>query len=1129
MRKLLIANRGEIAIRIAHTAADLGIASVGVFANDDADSLHVKVVDEARSLGSDGVAAYLNIEQILKVAAETNCEAVHPGYGFLSESAEFARSCERAGLIFVGPTPETLDLFGDKAAARRAAKACGVPLLPGLDHAITLDEADRFLRGLGKGRAAMLKAIAGGGGRGMRPVERVEDLPEAFQRCASEALSAFGSPDLYIEELFPRARHIEVQILGDGQGGVQHLWDRECSLQRRRQKLIEIAPAFGLDDNLRGEILDAAVRLAKHANYRGLCTMEFLIDASSTDAKGFVFMEANPRIQVEHTVTEEISGLDLVAAQLQVAAGASLIDLGLSANSLSPKGVAVQLRVNMERMASDGSSRPTGGVIEVYEPPSGAGVRIDGFGYAGYATSPRYDSLLAKVIVHGPTLEASVARARRALSEFRIEGVEVNISFLQALLKSNALDKRKIHTRYIDDHIAELLASPPDPQRYFSDADNDLNVAGALVDPDDPLAVLSLRREPRAQQNGPAAKISGPPGAVVVGAPMQGTVSTVQVEVGQSVRAGQPMLIIEALKMEHAIPSPASGVVVGIPARSGVAILEGTPLVFIEPASVGDSEATEEVAEDLDFIRHDLALVKHVHALTGDEARAAARAKRHAKGKRTARENIDDLCDEETFLEYGPLVVPSRQHGETQEDLEAKLSKAPADGLVMGIGRVNGDLFGADRSRCAILSYDYSVVAGTQGNKGHDKTDRMLEMARDTMLPVVFFTEGGGGRPGVYPGEPPPPPTTTGGLKFATFRYMARLSGLVPVVGIVSGNCFAGNAIVLALCDVIIATRDTKMGIGGPALIEGGGLGRFTPEEVGAVRIQEPNGVIDILVEDEAEAVKVAKRYLSYFQGRLKDWREPDQRSLRHAIPENRRAPYDVRKIIDTLADEDSMLELRPRFGLAMVTALIRVEGRPLGVIANNCMSPTGGAVDSDAADKAARFMQLCDAFDIPLLTLLDVPGNMVGPEAEKTATLRHCGRLYMAGSNLSVPVFSVVLRKAYGLGALAMTGGGLQFPQFVVSWPTGEFADMGLEGRVKLGRRAELAAIEDVAARKARYEELLGQAYDWARAINGASVFEFDDLIDPADTRRWIAAGLECTPDVPLRTGKKRAFIDTW
>ncbi|MCK1268911.1 carbamoyl-phosphate synthase large subunit [Bradyrhizobium sp. 49] len=1129
MRKLLIANRGEIAIRIARTAADLGISSVGVFANDDADALHVKVVDEARNLGSGGVAAYLNTEQVLKVAAETSCDAVHPGYGFLSESAGFARSCERAGLIFVGPTPETLDLFGDKAAARRAAKACGVPLLPGLNHAITLEEADRFLRDLGEGRAAMLKAVAGGGGRGMRPVERVEDLPEAFQRCASEALSAFGSPDLYIEELFPRARHIEVQILGDGRGGIRHLWDRECSLQRRRQKLIEIAPAFGLDEKLRGEIFDAAVRLAKQANYRGLCTMEFLIDASSTDPKGFVFMEANPRIQVEHTVTEEILGLDLVAAQLRVAAGASLEQIGLSANSVSPRGVAVQVRVNMERMAPDGTSRPTGGVIDVYEPPSGPGVRTDGFGYAGYATSPRYDSLLAKVIVHGPTLEAAIARARRALSEFRIEGVGVNIAFLQALLKSSAIDKSEIHTRYIDDHLSELLSSSPERERYFSHSDNSMNLAGAVVDPDDPLAVLAIRRDRGVQQNQSDGKPPALPGAILASAPMQGTVGMVQVEIGQSVRVGQPMLIIEALKMEHVVPSPTSGVVVGIPARSGIAVFEGAPLVFIKPAEIADCDVIDEPVADLDSIRQDLATVKHLHTLTGDEARTKARAKRHASGKRTARENIEDLCDTDTFLEYGPLVVPSRQHSETQLELEAKILKAAADGLVMGIGRVNGEFFGPDRSRCAVLSYDYTVVAGTQGNKGHDKTDRMLEMARDTMLPVVFFTEGGGGRPGVYPGEPPPPPTTTGGLKYATWRHMAHLSGLVPVVGIASGNCFAGNALVLALCDIIIATRDTTMGIGGPALIEGGGLGRFTPAEVGAVHIQEPNGVIDVLVEDEAEAVKVAKRYLSYFQGRLKDWREPDQRSLRHAIPENRRAPYDVRKIIDTLADEDSMLELRPRFGSAMVTALIRVEGRPLGVIANNCMSPTGGAVDSDAADKAARFMQLCDAFDIPLLTMLDVPGNMVGPEAEKTATLRHCGRLYMTGGNLSVPVFSVVLRKAYGLGALAMTGGGFQFPTFVVSWPTGEFADMGLEGRIKLGRRAELAAIKDVAARKARYEELLGQAYEWARAINGASVYEFDDVIDPADTRRWIAAGLECIPAVPPRTRKKRAFIDTW
>lgn len=1131
MKKLLIANRAEIAIRIARTAADLGIETLAVFAEDDSESLHVKVADGSANLGKKGAAAYLDWERMLEVAIQNDCDSVHPGYGFLSENPAFAAACEKAGVTFVGPTAATLSLFGDKGVARRAAEACHTPLLPGLNRPVTHLEAREFFESLGPGRAVMLKAVAGGGGRGMRPVTSVEDLSSAFERCSSEALKAFGSGDLYIEEFFPHARHIEVQIVGDGQGGIAHLWDRECSLQRQRQKVMEIAPAFGLQPELREQILAASVRIAEHATYRGLCTMEFLIDARPKSKK-FAFIEANPRIQVEHTVTEQVLGLDLVAAQLKIAAGATLADLQLTQENVpSPSGFAIQARVNMERMTADGTSVPTGGVIDVYEPPSGPGVRVDGFGYAGYETSVRYDSLLAKVVAHGPDLTTAIARARRALSEFRIEGVTVNLSFLQALLKSSALSGGHLHTRYIDEHIEALIAETGERPRYFSEVSEGALLAGADVDLDDPLAVLTVRpgqtlSSPRKARK---ATLVGPPGCEAVAASMQGTVVALHVQVGDEVRKGQTVAVLEALKMEHAIAASSTGIVREVAVMRGAAIQEGAPLLFLEPAEVTGGELVAETLVDIDSIGPDLAKVQRFHALTRDDARAEATAKRRLAGKRTARENIEDLCDQGTFLEYGPLVTPARRHNESRDELEARLRKAPADGLVMGIGRVNGALFGPERSRYVAISYDYTVFAGTQGGKGHEKTDRMLEVAEQQRLPVVFFTEGGGGRTMGYPGDPPAPPAYTGGLKFGTWRHLGKLSGLVPLVGVTSGRCFAGNALILALCDVIIATRDSTIGIGGPAMIEGGGLGRYAPEEVGPVDVQEPNGVIDIVVEDEAEAVAVAKRYLSYFQGPVADWIAPDQRPLRHMIPQNRRSPYDVRKIIGTIADEGSMLELRRRFGPAMVTAFIRMQGRTVGVIANNSSSPTGGAVDSDAADKAARFMQLCDAFDIPLLSMLDVPGNMVGPEAEKTATVRHCGRLYVTGANVTVPMFGVVLRKAYGLGALAMTGGGFHVPSFVVSWPTGEFAGMGLEGQIKLERRAELAAIESVAERKARFEEHLARAYDWASAVNGATVFEFDDVIDPADTRRWIIMGLEAAPFPAPRQGKKVAFVDTW
>ena len=442
--------------------------------------------------------------------------------------------------------------------------------------------------------------------------------------------------------------------------------------------------------------------------------------------------------------------------------------------------------------------------------------------------------------------------------------------------------------------------------------------------------------------------------------------------------------------------------------------------------------------------------------------------------------------------------------------------------MIAGIGSVNGELFDETRARCAVLSYDYTVLAGTQGAQNHRKKDRLFEIAEHARLPVVFFTEGGGGRPGDTDG------LGVSGLDCMAFQYFGALSGLVPLIGITSGRCFAGNAVLLGCCDVVIATEGSNIGVGGPAMIEGGGLGVFRPEEVGPMNVQVPNGTVDIAVKDEAEAVAVAKKYLSYFQGPVKDWTCADQRLLRSAIPENRLRVYDVRKVIETLADDDSMLEIRRGFGHCIVTAFIRIEGRPVGVIANN---PThlAGAIDSPGADKAARFMQLCDAFDIPLLFLCDCPGIMVGPEIEKTALVRHASRMFVTGASVTVPFFTIVLRKSYGLGAQAMAGGTFKSPFFAVSWPTGEFGGMGLEGAVKLGYRNELAAIEDPEERKKTYEEMVARSYERGKGVNVASHFEIDDVIDPMESRRWVVAGLKASPPPPPRTGKKRPCVDTW
>jgi acetyl-CoA carboxylase carboxyltransferase component len=600
---------------------------------------------------------------------------------------------------------------------------------------------------------------------------------------------------------------------------------------------------------------------------------------------------------------------------------------------------------------------------------------------------------------------------------------------------------------------------------------------------------------------------------------MQGTVVRIAASVGERVSGGRAVVVIESMKMEHDIAAPSGGIVARVLVAEGATVNEGDRL-FVVDADEEEAAAVAVAGDvDLDAIRPDLAEVLERHAGTLDDARPDAVERRRRTGQRTARENIDDLVDEGSFVEYAPLVIAAQRRRRSVEDL---IARTPGDGMVCGTARINGHLFDDGASRCIVMSYDYTVLAGTQGMQNHRKKDRMFELAARYRLPVVILTEGGGGRPGDTDGS------GVAGLDVMAFNLFAKLSGLVPLVGVNSGRCFAGNAALLGCCDVVIATRNSTIGMGGPAMIEGGGLGVVTPDEVGPMDVQVPNGVVDVAVEDEAEAIAAAKRYLSYFQGPVREWSCADQRLLRSAIPENRLKSYDVREVIATLADEGSVLELRRGFGLGMVTAFVRIEGRPVGLVANNPQH-LAGAIDSANADKAARFMQLCDAFDIPLLFLCDTPGIMVGPEVEKTALVRHAARMFVTGANVTVPTMTIVLRKAYGLGAQAMAAGSFKAPAFAVSWPTGEFGGMGLEGAVRLGYRRELDAIEDPEERERVFREMVEASYARGKALNTASHFEIDDVIDPADSRRWIVSTLRSIPPREPRTGKKRTNIDTW
>jgi len=599
--------------------------------------------------------------------------------------------------------------------------------------------------------------------------------------------------------------------------------------------------------------------------------------------------------------------------------------------------------------------------------------------------------------------------------------------------------------------------------------------------------------------------------------PMAGTIVAVPAELGSTVRAGQALVIVESMKMEHVVRAEQAGTITSIAVDVGATVTLDQPLLEVGPAAepVEPGEDAEEADRSHDRVRPDLQRVLDRHALTLDAARPDAVAKRHAKGLRTARENIADLCDEGSFVEYGQLAYAAQT---ARRDLDDLIRNTPADGLVTGVGSVNGDVFEPTVSRCAVMAYDATVLSGTQGMRNHQKTDRLLQIALRDSLPLVLFAEGGGGRPGDTDTAQVP------GLDLTTFGAHARLSGVVPMVGIAASRCFAGNAALLGCCDVIIATRDSTIGMGGPAMIEGGGLGVFTPEQVGPSDAQWANGVIDVLVDDEAEAVAVAKRYLSYFQGTTAGSYSPDPVALRRALPENRLRVYDVRAVLTGVCDVDSVLELRTGFGRAVVTALARIDGRPVGLLAND-PAHLGGAIDADAADKAARFMRLCDAHGLPIVSFVDTPGFMVGPDAEAQAHVRHASRMFVAGAHLRVPLLAVVLRKGYGLGAMAMTGGSLHAPSLTVAWPTAEFGGMGLEGAVRLGYRKELEAVPEGPERDRLFESLVAASYERGTAINMAAMLEIDGVIDPADTRARLRQGLDSTRARPRAAGG----IDPW
>ncbi|MDO9380390.1 MAG: carboxyl transferase domain-containing protein [Nocardioidaceae bacterium] len=1089
---LLVAHRGEVAVRVVRAAAARGLRTVVVHRREDLAAPHLALADVVAEVPSDGPVGSWDQQEVLDVGVAHGATLVHPGHGPLSEDPGFARACGARGMMLVGPSADVLDRFGDKTAAREAARAVGIRTLPGTASPTNPDQVRRFLERHPDG--LMLKAVRGRGGLGLAEVRDPSEIDAAFARCTAEAEATTGSGDLYAERLVDWARHVEVQLVAapDDDGGtvVLALGDRDCSVQLGHRKLVGIAPAPSLPDGVRRRMHAAAARLGAEAGLRGLATVEMLVAGDD-----FVFCEVAPGLQVEHTVTEAVTGVDLVATQIEIARGARFAELGLPGGVLvsgaggadvtgvppSPEGIAVAARLSTGTVLPDGSVRAGAGTLRSFEPPTGAGVRVDTHARVGLEVTGRDDPLLAVVVtaVRGDSVAGTAERCARALDDFALDGVRTDRSLLQAILRDDELGRGAVGTDYLGRRLPDLLeaADVHEPgavpvqqaqqsQPVHAHRADTVGGAGLVLVRGDGLTATVLR----AEVAGTVVELA-PPGTVL--------------------GAGEPVAIIDSTSGRQVLPAPVDLVVGEALVPRGAPLVLGDPVLGYDPRTPSGRQVPTEPV-DLDAVRDDLARVRRRHETGQDAGRGRHVADLRARGRRTARENVADLVDSGSLVELGPLAAGARPSGDDS------VEHAPGDGLVCGLATVNAAHVGTGAARVAVMSYDQTVVVGTRGPRHHAKIDRLLQAAAEREIPVVIFPEGGGRRADDVD------PHGSSGLQVGTLAALGRLSGRVPLVAVVSGRCFADHAVLLGMCDVVIATPDATLGMGGPAVVEAGGLGSLTPEQIGPLDVHLRTGVVHVRAPDEAAAVAVARDVVGWFQGPRTSPAPPDRRVARHVVPADRAQAYDVRAAVDALVDPGSVIELGARHAPSLVTALARVDGRPLGVLVNDPVH-LDGAIDVEAARKMAGFWRTCNAHGVPVLALCDTPGFPVGPAAERDGGVRHLSSLFVEGARLSVPYGMVVLRRAHGLGAMAMATGSFRAPSFVVAWPTGEIGAMGLEDAVRIGSGRELDAEPDPVAREALLAKLVAEAHAQGTALSAAAGFEIDDVIDPADTRRWI------------------------
>ncbi|MBT6272900.1 MAG: ATP-grasp domain-containing protein [Chromatiales bacterium] len=1110
LSRVLIANRGEIATRIAKAAAALGMESVGIFAPVDALSLHTKMTTTARQLQADSadpVAAYLDGTALVALAKDSGCDCVHPGYGFLSENAAFAEQCAQAGLIFVGPPVPALALFGDKTRARALAASLDIPVIPGSDGPLSSADA-AVAAGRQLGYPVMLKAAGGGGGRGMRSVTKAAEMAEAYERASSEALAAFGNGAIFMERLIERPRHIEVQVVADAHGNVVHLFERDCSVQLRNQKVIEIAPAPNLSEPLRQRLHDDAIKLVHTAGYVNAGTVEFLVDAESGD---HFFIECNPRIQVEHTVTEQVTGVDLVETQFHIANGAHLGDLGLGNQSeiSAPRGFAVQARI-----VAQGT-----GILSAYKEPTGPGVRVDANGYSGYQPPAQFDPLLAKVIGQSNStgsFQSAVDRTLRALDEFYIAGVPTNLGQTRAILCNEDFRAGDARTTLLAEMPALVTAKMPAST---------------------PSAALALLE----QQSGSGAhlaatpltspsanSLSVPDSHEGVECPMTGTVLAAQCELGASVTIGTALFIISAMKMETVIAAPCSGTVTAVAQLAPGDTVEAEQIVAVMAATGGDAPiqptGDDTWAPVLNEVRTLQALADKRLAPESEEPGVV---RQRSRGKLHCRERIALLLDEASFREVGSVA------GFASYDEFGEIEAFTPANHVGGWGKIAG--------RTTIVCADDFTSRGGHADGAIGQKSRYLDnLSIEMRAPSVRLLDGSSGGGSVATMVPKQkeegdsaaqessgaikagrPRVAGGGGSFlpghlGSTMYTEQLS-TVPVVNMLLGSVVGIGAAKAVLGHFSVMVRDiAQLFVAGPPVVSHAMGYDITKEDLGGWHIHCRNGSVDNLAESEEEAVAMTHRFLSYLPSsvyetppraaHLSDPSNRREEELFTLIPRKRTTTFDVRKAIRLMADKDSFFEIGQLWATDQVTGFVRFNGYSMGVIASDSQHANGGALTADGCDKLRRHLDLCDLFHLPVLNLVDNPGFAVGLEHEIAGTIRKGGEWMIAFAQVNVPIFTVIMRRSFGVAGNNYATPRAQ-PSMRVAWPAADTGGIPPEGGIEAAYKRQLSQADDPAALR---EELNARIEAARGPVGPLSRFQMEEMIDPRDTRSYVCDWVE-------------------